>query len=1075
MKQRKAFTLVELLIAIGIVCIVAAVSVPILSGLLSKSNEQSDEVSAGLYTSVMQQFANEKAGEAVLYPGLTTTGADAEYAVLSQKAGQGMFPGYNILTLDNNEDIYDAIRREAVIAIKAFTDIKTKDGYYVSPPSKEHFQYVYYYLTGQVAIEDERTKSSVTKSSIENGVINVEDFWVYLSRDGGSGDAISNAVNGTGMVFVQLRQFGTDRLLDDVTVTLRIGSEIRTAVTGLNGTVGFTDVSLGSVFIEAEKLGAVSFPNSEFYDETGHITVKEGGYIGDSAANPYVITLKMGSLGSIGFYRRTNTWTGTQWSSNDVYITEDVDFTSAFRVNTSRDVGIARNETYYTNAETSAGRQVLLTADGKFLLYGPYKLTVSASGFRDYREDVVSRVYGIDNYKNGGLGEYADASEPYEYPVVMRRPEGKGEVSGIITWERAEQPLASAPSFSGTWVTGAENYAVNTRVVMKNSSTGTTYYSGYFSSNTSGKYSYKISNLPDGTYQIYLESQYGSKNYFDLSGFPASVTVDGAELVINASAKYSDVDVGSAKITVTYDERGNNDPISGAAVRLKRLGSTDYGSKTSSDVGQVSFSNTKRGFYQIKITLPSYIGNSEYTYKTFIDGDEDIVIRLPIEAITVSGTVTGYKPDGNPMSIAGSFSGLTLKFTRYNEAGTKSYSTVNATVATSGVQATYEISVVPGMYKLSTAVTCYKGYANASALNNFKANKTFNFSLEIDGNNITCHPNESIVWEQNASYHWQKCSKCETIFNKNAHTPSAWTASGGAGCYRYCTEANCKRTLDPVTAHDYKYQSSGSYAATCVKKGNSHYECSRCSYGKDVPIDYTGHNFGAWTSDNSETHSRSCRNSGCSEKETQAHSFNDWYWSSTTVTMSDDGGFCYYNGTKRADCLTCGYYKTNSPKVGHSIECYIMREYMSSTRYYNFPTNISEAFFVSSTGRVYMKLGSSRNYSGRQVWGPNGASSGAYGMSYFLSSRISANYNKSAIFSNTGYSHYTACGNRPVINGVPFYCHAPVNHEGNPLRTTNQCGCANKPLGYIRLQNGTEILPKTNPAWEDPYKRAGRR
>ena len=175
MKQRKAFTLVELLIAIGIVCVVAAVSVPILSGLLSKSNEQSDEVSAGLYTSVMQQFANEKAGEAVLYPGLTTTGADAEYAVLSQKAGQGMFPGYNILSLDNNEDIYGAIRREAVIAIKAFTDVKTKDGYYVSPPSKEHYQYVYYYLTGQVTIEDERTKSPVTKSSVENGVINVED------------------------------------------------------------------------------------------------------------------------------------------------------------------------------------------------------------------------------------------------------------------------------------------------------------------------------------------------------------------------------------------------------------------------------------------------------------------------------------------------------------------------------------------------------------------------------------------------------------------------------------------------------------------------------------------------------------------------------------------------------------------------------------------------------------------------------------------------------------------------------------------------------------------------------------
>ena len=123
MKDKKAFTLVELLVVIGVICILAAVMVPILTGVLNKTNEQADEVSAGLYTSVMQQFANEKAGEALLYPNLSTTGADAEYSTLYEKAGQGMFPGYNILEYDNDDDIYAAIRREAVIAIKAFTPI----------------------------------------------------------------------------------------------------------------------------------------------------------------------------------------------------------------------------------------------------------------------------------------------------------------------------------------------------------------------------------------------------------------------------------------------------------------------------------------------------------------------------------------------------------------------------------------------------------------------------------------------------------------------------------------------------------------------------------------------------------------------------------------------------------------------------------------------------------------------------------------------------------------------------------------------------------------------------------------
>ena len=219
--SKKGVTLTELLIVIGIICVLAAVMIPIFTGVLTKTNEQSDEVSAGLYTSIMQQFANEKAGEALLYPNLSTTGTDAEYSVLAEKSGQGMFPGYNILEYDNDDDIYAAIRREAVIAIKAFSDVKTLDGYYVQPPTKEHYQYVYYYLTGRVTVEDERYKTPVTKRSLDSGVVNVEDYWVYLSRDGGSGEALANEINGTGMVFIQIRQYGTDNLLDGVKVGFR--------------------------------------------------------------------------------------------------------------------------------------------------------------------------------------------------------------------------------------------------------------------------------------------------------------------------------------------------------------------------------------------------------------------------------------------------------------------------------------------------------------------------------------------------------------------------------------------------------------------------------------------------------------------------------------------------------------------------------------------------------------------------------------------------------------------------------------------------------------------------------------
>ncbi len=1071
---KKGFTLAELLIVIAVICIIAAVMIPVITGVLNKTSEQTDDVTASLYSSIMQQFAGEKAGEAMLYPALSTTGQNSEYSVLYEKSGKGMFPGYNILEYDNDEDIYAAIRREAIIAIKAFSEAKTLDGYYVPAPTKESYQYVYYYLTGAVRIENENTKTPVSKTNVENGIVNTEDYWVYLSRDGGSGEAAINTENGKGLVFIQVRQYGTDKLLDDVTVKLNIGSETMSAVTGNNGTVGFSGINIGSVFVQAEKLGAISFPDSRFYDETGEIRVKNGGYIGDSAANPYVITLKMGTLGSLGFYRRTHTWDGASWSVSDVYITQDVGITSAFTVDASRDTGFARDETYYTNAAYQSGRQELLTTDGKFLLYGPYNLKITASGFRDYTEAVRSKVYGIDNYNNGGAGDYSDAGEPYEYPIIMKRPQNTGAVNGVINWERSQQPLAGTSSDPGTWLSGHTNYTVYTRVKMVNKVTGNAYYSAYFTVTASGSYPYTVSGLPDGKYEIYLETPYGNAGQLKSDSLPDEVVIDGTEVVVNGRVYYSDVGTGSAFTTVTYDSRGNYDPIPGAKVRFTRLGITSYSLFTTDDNGQCTLSDAKRGFYQVTVTVPDYIGSDSYTYKIFIDGTENLVIRLPIAQINVSGTIYGYKPSGTAMDKSGSFEGLSLKFIRYNSSGTKEYSSVSATVNTTGLNATYSVDIVPGMYKISTQVTCYLDYSGANVLRNYKTTSIFNFSLTVDGNNITCHPGAKITWKQDGSYHWQECSKCGTVFNKAAHKYSAWIASGATGCYRYCTEKNCNRQLDPVTPHNYVYSASGSYASTCVTNGNRHYNCSRCAYGIDEVIAKSGHNFGFWSSDNDSTHSRYCRNSGCGASETQAHNFGSWYWTSTQIQMSSDGSYCYSTGTQRADCLDCGYYKLNSPKVAHAIECYMMRNYVNSSLYYNMPVIYFEAYFRTSGGRTYMRLGDFLSYSGRQVYTPINPNNGGYGFTSYFTTRSQSLYAKSAIFSGTGHSHYVSCSNTPVINGVTHYCYAPINHYDNPLRSSNNCGCRNKPLGYVVTASGSEIKPALNPAWESPYAKYGR-
>ena len=926
MRKNKAFTLTELLIVLAILAILAVIAVPVVSGLLKKGNDTAEDVNAAYFTSIMQKYAAEKVDTAAHYPRLLTSGgSNSEYNIFSKKAGQGTFPGYNIIANTGNADALAKIRKEAVIAIKAFGDTAVSEDYFIPPPADEEYEYVYYYLTGDVKKVKRSELNTTSANDLLNGVINVSDYWVYLSRDGGSGAALGGVDGDTGFLFVQVLQYGTGEPLDGATVTVDAGAKSFAATTadGQKGFVGFSGVPTGSVNISVSYPGAVTFPNSSFYSKSGEVVISGSGYEGCQMNCPYIVELKLGSLGSLGFYEETVSWTGSAWSGSRTKIMSSTVVTSTFSANTALSPS-ARSETYISNLHTTGGTQELLTAD-KYLIYGHYNLSASAYGYRTYNEAIESKVFGIDN----AAGKYSGHTSPYEYPIVMRSPNGKTTLTGYIMWENASQPLNGTPSgLYGTWVNS--NTSVAGRVKVTNISTGTSYYSGYFSSPEEGKYYYTINNLPDGEYRFELYTPY---KYKDMSEFPSTFTVDGRTLEISGQVKKAEADNGSAVGTVTYDSRGDYDPIPGATVKFKRLGDSAFSATLTTDSnGAFTTPEIKNGFYQITVTTPSYMGIATYYYKMFVCGSDDITLEFPAERKTVTGTISLYSDSSTLMNKAGTVtsSGLKVTFKRTNAAGTTNLHSTDATVTVSGVHPTYSIQLVPGYYLVTATSICYKNYT--SAVVNVTADRTYNFNMFVDHDDENNHYDP--VRKSNASGHWYQCENCGSTFEFEAHTESNWTYKNTSQCYKYCTVCNYV-TNGPS---DHTMTSYVSKAATCTADGTRTYYCTRgCGHTYTETITKSGHvGNGTWVYDNNGsassvgTHHQNCKNCGatmnantactrggmiangqtnhydqcsvCAGKRTFNHSWSETSRSGYVCT----GGTIYYK------CNTCGATKTGS-------------------------------------------------------------------------------------------------------------------------------------------------------------------
>lgn len=854
--KKRGFTLTELLITLAIIAVLLAIAIPVVSGLLNKGTDTSEDVNAALYTSIMNKFAVEDVQAASSYPRLTTTGTDAEYTTFADKAGNGTFPGYNIIATNSNADVLDDIRREAVIAIKAFSDAAVSDDYYIAPPADADYEYVYYYLTGEVKKMKRDDMSVTSGTNLLNGNINIDEYWVYLSRDGGSGAALGGVTNGTGYLFVQVLQYGTGLPLDGATVTVTSGASTYTAVTeaGQNGYVGFAGILIGSVNVSIERHGAIPFPDSRYYSKSGEIIISDGGYEGCQLNLPYVVDLKLGTLGSLGFYDERVVWENGTWVERREKIIDSVTVTSVFVANTSNPGGSPRNETYTSNLYSTCGVQELLTGD-KYLTYGNYNLTVTSYGYRTYREAVSADVYGIDN----AVGAYSGFTSPYEYPILMKYPAGQSVISGTVERESAKQPTQGTISgLAGTWGY-TDNRYVYARVKLTHQSSGNVYYSSYFQYDAEGKHDYSISGLPDGTYTFDIESPY---NYDDLSEFPDTVTIDGRHVEVSGKVYREDVGTGAIKGKITYDSSGNYDPIPGATVRFKRYGDTSYCASTTTDLnGNYSVSNLDCGYYQMTVKLSVGLGGTTTHYKMFISSEESCTVRLSIPKVKISGSVIPYR-GSTAVSLSGTLGDLEIRFTRINQAGTKKYSSQSASVTTDGVQAEYNISMVPGYYTVSVTSTCFEDYKSGNAL--YASNSTRNYTLFIDQDDPSNH--YDLTFNYDAFRHWYECENCGEIFDYSDHTPSGWTYYSTTYCYKHCTV--CDFVTDGPSVHTMS--SYVSKAATCTTTGTRVYYCTKgCGYSYSTTITNGGHvSNGIWVYDENGsessvgTHHQNCKNCG---------------------------------------------------------------------------------------------------------------------------------------------------------------------------------------------------------------------
>lgn len=211
-------------------------------------------------------------------------------------------------------------------------------------------------------------------------------------------------------------------------------------------------------------------------------------------------------------------------------------------------------------------------------------------------------------------------------------------------------------------------------------------------------------------------------------------------------------------------------------------------------------------------------------------------VTVKVEGGTFTGSVASVSSENYTDFITGGIYNTDPKDYVSSDSNFISYTNTGATVyALGGSIDTVLKSAVAG-----DTVTVFKGTEisvpdHVTIKNETGSQMTVNGQTVAAGGELVEH-NFSTKWMSDDTYHWHKCTACDEIADKAAHTMGEWSVEKEAtetekgSKYRACTICGYRETAEiPALPHTHNAVKTEAKAATCTQAGNTAYwYCAGC-------------------------------------------------------------------------------------------------------------------------------------------------------------------------------------------------------------------------------------------------------